>query len=299
MRRAFSHFPIPVAALTLLAWVGTPVAQASPGGDDRDLRFRDQETIRKTFDLGAATPHTVEVDNVNGSIEVVGTDSNQVQLVVTRTNRAKSQEELADAKDEVTLDITERPGSLKLYVDGPFRCQRPRGCRNAWRDRRYSVQMDFQLQVPRASDVKLHTVNEGEIVVRNVRGRFTVGNVNGGIEMLGMAGAGRVSTVNGEIKVTFLENPREDSSFETVNGDIDLYFVPGLAADFRFKTFNGDVYTDFAVTSLPARPLRVEHKGSKTVYRADPAVGGRVGAGGIEVQVQNLNGDIRIRENHE
>jgi len=293
------------ALLALLALGGAPVKAAEHGR--REYPVREQETIRKTFDLsGSAVQRVIEVDNVNGSIEVVGTDSNQVQLVVTRSNRAESQEKLDAAKKEVTLDITEQPGALRLYVDGPFRCccdgrwrDSENGCVSFRRDPGYWVEMTFQLQVPRASDIKLRTVNEGEIRVRDIRGKYSVHNVNGGIEMLAMAGSGKATTVNGEVKVTFRENPREDSAFESVNGDIDLYFARGLSADFRFTTFNGDVYSDFPVTSLPPRPMQVERKGSKTFYRADRFAGGRIGAGGIEVRIENLNGDIRIRENHE
>lgn len=285
------------AAIVLAAMLACP-ALAEHG--DRDYPVRDQETIRKTFDLGnAAGQRVIEVDNVNGSIEVVGTDSNQVQLIVIRSNRAESQEKLDAARKEVTLDVTEQPGSLKLYVDGPFRCCWECGCKRSWRNPGYSVEMDFQLQVPRSSDIKLSTVNSGEIRVRDIRGKYSVHNVNGSIEMLRVAGAGRAATVNGEVKVTFLENPREDSSFESVNGDIDLHFVRGLSADFRFTTFNGDVYSDFPVTSLPRRPMQVQRKGSKTLYRTDRFAGGRIGSGGIEVRIENLNGDIRIRENHE
>ena len=65
---------------------------------------------------------------------------------------------------------------------------------------------------------------------------------------------------------------------------------------FRFKTFNGDVYTDFAVTALPQRGMERVTKGSKTILRSDRYTSGRVGAGGVEIRTENLNGDIRIRE---
>ncbi len=281
----------------------------SPWPHDHDSRmpFSDQETIRKTFDLGAAgASRRLEVDNVTGSIEVVGADSTQVQLVVHRTNRAKAQEKLEEAKKEVKLEITQEAGALKIYVDGPFRCRRDGRqsrdgccCVSFRGDEEYSVHMDFQLQVPRDIHVTLRTVNDGEIAVRDVRGRYSVHNVNGGIEMLRIAGSGEAQTVNGDVKVTFRENPRENSSFESVNGDIDLHFVSGLSADFRFKTFNGDVFSDFPVASLPARGMEQERKGGKTIFRADRFAGGRIGSGGIQVTVENLNGDIRIRENHE
>jgi DUF4097 and DUF4098 domain-containing protein YvlB len=102
--------------------------------------------------------------------------------------------------------------------------------------------------------------------------------------------------VNGNVKVSFTENPHENSDFSTINGNVDLQFVRGLSADFRFKTMNGAVYSDFEMTSLPARPVSAEHRGSKFVFHTDRFTGGRIGNGGPEIKAENLNGDIRVLE---
>jgi DUF4097 and DUF4098 domain-containing protein YvlB len=206
------------------------------------------------------------------------------------------------AKKEVTLDITDQPELLKLYVNGPFRCNCGNGsggCVNWNGDRGYRVKMDFQLQVPRNIEVRLKTVNSGHVRVQDVTGNFSVHNVNGGIEMQNVAGSGVAKTVNGPVKVTFRENPREKSDFATINGNVDLYFVRGLAGDFRFKTMNGAVYSDFEMSSLPAQPVSSERHGTKFVFRSDRFTGGRVGSGGPEIKAENLNGDIRVLERHE
>jgi DUF4097 and DUF4098 domain-containing protein YvlB len=142
-------------------------------------------------------------------------------------------------------------------------------------------------------------VNSGSVHVKDVKGNFLVRNVNGGIEMENVAGSGSARTVNGRVRVTFRENPRENSDFSSINGSIELHFQHNLAADFRFKTFNGGVYSDFPVTLLPAHALQEEQRDGKRVYRADKFTGGRIGSGGPEIKVDNLNGDIRILENHE
>jgi DUF4097 and DUF4098 domain-containing protein YvlB len=159
--------------------------------------------------------------------------------------------------------------------------------------------MDFVLHVPSNVDIKLKTVNEGRVVVHNVTGNFIARNVNGDIELDSMAGSGLAHTVNGPVKVSFRENPRENSSFQSVNGNIDLFFARGLSADFRFKTFNGGVYSDFPVTTAPLHAPQEEHRGNKVVYHTDRFTAGRVSAGGPEIKIENLNGDIRILENHE
>jgi len=271
--------------------------------DDSDASFpvQDHEVIQKSFSLAGATHKSIEIDNVFGSIEVVGGPSDQVQLVVDKTTRAESKDALALAHKEVTLDITQPDGGLKLYVDGPFRCQCEDGCSGTRRrdEEAYLVKMDFELHVPSNVDVKVKTVNQGRVIVRNVTGNFIARNVNGDIELDGMAGSGTAHTVNGPVKVTFRENPRENSSFQSVNGNIDLFFARGLSADFRFKTFNGGVYSDFPVTTMPLHAVQEEHHGGKVVYHADRFTAARVSAGGPEIKIENLNGDIRILENHE
>ena len=273
--------------------------------DDSGMPLREQETIRKSFAAGGAHK-LLDVDNVFGSIEVVGGQSDQVQLVVTKTLRAESKESMEAAKKEVTLDVTDQPDLLKLYVNGPFRCNCncDGGCNNGcggWHgDRGYVVKMDFQLQVPRNIDLKLKTVNSGRINVRDVIGSFSVHNVNGGIEMQDVGGGKAFArTVNGGVKVVFRENPKESSEFGTINGPIDLYFNPGLSADFRFKNFNGGVYTDFPITSLAAPAPTSERHNGRFVFRTSHFTGGRVGAGGLEIKADNLNGDIRVLERHE
>src|SRR5437867_9025061 len=143
-----------LSGVVLLCWTHQPAATVAASGsasshdyERSDLPLREEETIRKSFSIGNA--HKVlEVDNVFGSIEVVAGQSDQVQLVVTKTLRAESQSKMDAAKKEVTLDVSDEPATLKLYVNGPFRCNCSDGC-NGWHgDRGYEVKMDFQLQVP-------------------------------------------------------------------------------------------------------------------------------------------------------
>ena len=287
-----------VASTFQLALQPTSVFAKTLDKFDRDLPVQDQETIQKSFPMSAAQHKSLEIDNVFGSIEVSGGASDQVQLVVKKTIRAESKDKLEQARKEVTLDITQQEGALKLYVNGPFRCQCP-DCVSFHGDEGYVVKMDFQLQVPRDIDVKVKTVNEGHVLVRNVSGSFLVRNVNGDIEMDNVAGSGTARTVNGPVKVSFRQNPRENSDFRTVNGNVDLRFAHDLSADFRFKSFNGGVYSDFPVTTLPVHAIQEEHRGGRVVFRADRYTGARVNSGGPEIKIENLNGDIRILENHE
>jgi hypothetical protein len=256
--------------------------------------LEEKQTIRKTL----AASRRVEIDNVFGSIHITGSDASAVAVVIEETIKADSAEEVARARQEVKLDVSEQGDTARIYVDGPFRCHCPDGARG-FRDRersRYQVTYDFEIQAPRNASVALRTVNNGEIRVSGVSGDFDVENVNGGVEMREMSGSGHAHTVNGPVRVTFRKNPAGQTSFRSINGEIDLLFQPGLSADLRMKTFNGHIYSDFPVDALPARPATTTQRNGKLVYKADGFSGARIGNGGAEILLDGFNGDIRIRK---
>lgn len=304
MRRFAIHSPLAGLAIALfllpgLAWRTRSASAASHSRDDwDDFAVKAQETIQKSFVLPAGSHDSLDIDNVWGSIDVVGGSGNQVQVTIAKTIRARSNDALQLARKEVTLDVTQKEGDLKLYVNGPFRCNCD-DCRDHHDERDYVVQMDFKVEVPQQIDLDTRTVNAGHVSVKNITGNFEVRNVNGTIDMDSIAGSGSARTVNGPVTVTFRQNPTANSDFRTVNGAVELRFQQGLDAAFRMKTFNGGIYTDFPVTALPLRPVSEERHGGKVVIRADRMTGVQIGSGGPEIQVENLNGDIRILENHE
>jgi len=118
---------------------------------DHDESFTEQmqEKIEKSFAMPAgAGRRTLEIDNIWGSIELTGVASDQVQLTVNKSIRAESKGKIDQARKDVTLDITQQGDGLKMYVNGPFRCN----CHDCGRSRDnegYIVKMDFQVQVPR------------------------------------------------------------------------------------------------------------------------------------------------------
>jgi hypothetical protein len=251
----------------------------------------ERQTIRKSFPAAKR----LEVNNVNGSIHVTGYDGAEVQLTVAETLTAETKEKLEQARREVKLDLSSENGTLRFYVDGPFRCNCGDGSvRFGERRTGYSFRHEFEIRAPRGTVVHLRNVNGGPVTVEAIAGDYDVENVNGRIEMLETAGSGRAYSLNGGVKVLFRGNPREPSYFGSLNGPVDLFFQPGLSADLLMKTFNGKIYTDFEVTSLPNRPAIQERRDGKLVYRADRYSGIRIGNGGPEIKLDGFNGDIRI-----
>ena len=255
-----------------------------------------KEDIQKTLKFGdPRKAREVVVDNIFGAITVEGTNGQDVILIAHKTIKARSQDRIQKAMEEIKLDIAEKGNTVDVYVDGPFRCHDRRGKSN-WRDPGYEVQYDFELKVPFKTNLDLSTVNEGDILVKDVEGAFEINNVNGEIKMVDVAGSGEAQTVNGRVRVAFKRAPNGNCSFNTVNGEVELSFPENLSADFRVKTLNGDVYSDFPVTVLPAAAAIKEQSKGKFVYKSDRFFGVRTGHGGPEIKLDTLNGNILIKK---
>lgn len=258
---------------------------------------QDKELIQKTLKFqDASKPGELSLDNVFGSIRIEGTEGAQVELTANKTIKATTKDKVQQAKDEVKLDIKEKGNAIDIYVDGPFRCQCRDGRGYKWRDPGYEVQYDFVLKVPRRTRLVLNTVNDGDILVKGVEGRFEVSNVNGKVELADMSGSGRAGTVNGGLKVTFLKNPSDDCSFSTINGEVELALREGLSAEFNLKTMNGEAFSDFETLSLPARAGKAEKHEGKFVYHHDQSTRVRAGKGGPVLTCDTLNGNIYLRK---
>ena len=258
------------------------------------FRLEKNDTIQQEFCFSVPEKEkTVRIDNVFGSITVSGTARATAHLEAKKSLRADNQQDLTRAEIEVKLNMAEKENLLDIYVDGPFRCRN--GSIN-WSERDYIVVYDFKLEVPEQTSLILKTVNQGNIVVRNIKGDFTIRNVNGHIEIQGMAGSGSCKTVNGHIRTEFQKNPAGACSFTTINGDLDIYFIPALAADFQLKTMNGKIFSDFPVSYLPAKPGEAKREKGRYVYRSNRFQGVRVGRGGPEITMETLNGDIMIAD---
>lgn len=285
-----------LALLTLLTLLIAGPAAAVEESSTRNETF--------TFAAGAAEP-VVRVCNLEGDVTATGYDGSEVRVVIRETYRGETAADLARAKEKLPVRIERSAGEVEIAVGTPCDCHSRdccRGCdddRDDWRGRdRYGSHHDFELQVPRGVRVELKTVNGGEVTLRDHRGDFELGNVNGPVAALGVAGSGSASTVNGGVEVRFDANPTEESAFRSVNGEIDVTFRPGLAATFSFQTLNGEVYTDLPLDDRTVARASHDPEEGRYVLRKSyrTALQGRAGAGGPEISFTTVNGNILLRD---
>ena len=261
----------------------------------QDWRVHEEETIQKTFSVpDSAGPQKLLVDNISGYVHVTGYSGREIRVKAQKRIGADSNAALAEAKRDVKLDMSQQGNFVRLYVDGPFRG----GNGVSYRGDDYygyRVAFDYDIEVPASTEVNLKTINEGTIELRKTTGDYQINGLNGGIEMEDVSGSGTVKTLNGPLKISFAKNPAKASDFRTLNGEMDIYFQPGLNADLNFHTLNGGIYTDFDVTTRPARMGTGKEENGKFVYRSDRrSLSARTGNGGPELSFNALNGAIRL-----
>jgi hypothetical protein len=259
-----------------------------------DLEKTDR--IRKVIEFsGSAASRTLFIDNIFGSIRIIGGEGDRIILKADRTIKARSKQKIERALQEVTLDISQKDNEINLFVNGPFRAKDKYMNWN-WNKTGYTVQYDFVLEIPKKTNIFLKTINNGDIDIAHVNGRFVVENVNGKIGVRHMNGSGRAHTVNGSVRVQFDTNPKKDCSFRTVNGNVELFFPQEPAADFLVKTFNGDILTAYSVRMLPRAAAKPERSNGRFIYKSNRFSSFRIGKGGIQIKMSTLNGDIIINK---
>jgi hypothetical protein len=255
---------------------------------------------REPFHYTFSNDKALDVDNVDGAIQVVGDNGNTIRVEGERIARGEDQQALDRAKRDVKLDVNEKDGTAQLYVNGPFRgnghADDDHGFHIHYDDHEYEVTYNFTIHVPHETGLRLRTVN-GEVKTDDTRGKFDVRGVNGSVTMTGITGYGTLHTVNGRTAVSFRESPKQASDFQTVNGAIEASFPPNFSADLRLKTVNGQAYTDFDATALlPSTAQAGARSNGKFVYKSNHTSSVRIGAGGPELTFETVNGDIRIKK---
>ena len=264
--------------VTLAGLAGTQAAQ--------------EETIRRTLQWPAGvTGQVFELSNLHGSVHIVAEQRSDVSVVATRTVQRQRGNDPGPA-----MDFRSQDNRVLVCGDGTHcgcNIERPR---DRWRDdERTRVRVDFEVRVPKGVTLDVCAVNGGTLRVEGSEGRYTLRNVNGGLQMIGVRGAGRASTVNGSIEATFVAPPNAPAEFRTVNGRVDVTMPASLSADLRLKTMHGGLYTDFDTTPLPTRAT-AERRNGTFVYRSDRFAQVRVGKGGPELTFETLNGDVQVRK---
>jgi hypothetical protein len=281
--------------VTLLMGLGMvcPVIE----GNTREFK----EHITKEFTLtGNASSSTLFIYNISGFIKVEGYSGNKVLLEMDKTITADDDKTLETGRKEFNLAFEEKTDTIMAYIAEPYD-SRPHRNWHYNDDRQgieYQYNVDFTVKVPFGMNLHISTVNDGIISVNSVSGNLHVNNVNEKISIINAKGTTHAHTVNGDVSVTYMSNPPEESSYSTINGNIHISYQPDLSADLLFKSMNGGFYTDFPrVTLLPATITKVQEKrGEGMIYKINGDMSVRFGNGGKIFKLETLNGNVYIKK---
>lgn len=225
-----------------------------------------------------AVGESLEIKGVNGSIEVVGADGDEV--VVTAEARARRSDptsvriERVEHADGITFcAVYPTPEGRDENRCGP-------GSSGRMNTERNDVRVDFRVEVPEGVAFVGRTVN-GDVEASGLRSDVTAVTVNGDIELT-TTGFAEAETVNGSIDAVMgAPDLREGVAFSTVNGSITLDLPDDIDADLDASWLNGGFESDL--------PLLLQGRMSRRSAR------GTLGDGGPELELETVNGSIRIR----
>ncbi len=158
--------------------------------------------------------------------------------------------------------------------------------------------IDLDLKIPQDVKLQVGTINDGDVVVDNVRGELEVNNVNDKITLTNISGSVVANTVNGDVTVTFnTVDPKAPMAFSTLNGDVRVTLPADTKANLKMKSDRGDVYSDFEI-DIDKTPPKVDKTAEPGMYRLkkDDWVYGKINGGGPEIMMKNMQGDIYVKK---
>lgn len=262
---------------------------------------RDQKEIKRSYSVPSDGDYYLIVNNIQGDVIVEGYDGNTIEMVLNISVNARNQKELDEAMKDLELDERKSSDELLLRMKAPFVTYnsnnefRGGGIQSDGPDYDYSY--DFKLRVP--SGVKLHasTINNGRIRITNMNVIERSGNINGPIMIDGANEAANISTINGNIDITFSSRPTNDSRFNTINGDITLELPSDFSAEVQAKSMQGDLYSDFDYERIPPKVKKTEErKGSATTFKIQQTTSVKIGpSDGPQFQFETLNGNMYLK----
>ncbi len=230
---------------------------------------------------------TLEVNQIYGGIKVTGYDGKEV-IVVAKQKRMKTTVKMKNGlrkieNNSMALEAEESDNYVEVHA------QNYRGGDNNT--------MNLEIRVPRGFDLKLSSINDGDILVENVNGEFEVSNVNNDITLVAVSGSAVVDSVNGKITASFNQVSKNSKMvFTSFNEDVDVSLPSNTQADFKLRTAYGDIFTGFDVEFDTSEPM-IEKDSSKKSYKVklEKWVSGTANGGGSEIVLKSHSGDLIVR----
>lgn len=258
-----------------------------------------KEEIKKEISLvSAAKDVTLEVYNLLGSVNVEGYSGNKILVEINKTIDGKHQSDVDLALKEFELGIDENTNKVVIYTKAPYDTRPTEKKNNNKGEKRdYSIKLDYVIKVPHDINLRISTINDGNLVTSNVYGNLKINNINGGIVVKNAKNLADLHSINGGIDITYASAPKDGSSYYTINGTISATYPSNLSADLKLKSMNGSFYTDFPEAEVvPQTVVKKTDSGSASTYKLNKDTHLKIGNGDSKLSFETLNGDIYIKK---
>ncbi len=242
---------------------GVAVAALSLGGCvDGGFGPGIRETVDESRPLAAGGE--LSLQNTNGSVHVASWDEPRVRIeatksAATRHGLERIQVEIEGQGERVTVRTRQPRGGFFFGGMGG---------------------VEYRIMVPRRANVSVRNVN-GRVEVDGVAGRVEAETVNGSVEASHLGSEVRAATTNGSVEVAMDRvRPSGQNRIRSTNGSVRLVLPRDVGAEIEAHTVNGSVHCDYELASgaeLSRRKLE-----------------GRIGAGGPRFEIGTVNGSARV-----
>jgi DUF4097 and DUF4098 domain-containing protein YvlB len=258
-----------VAALGLALYTGAVVGQNKA------------ETI--TVPLSRpGDPVSLEIELISAHIEVIGEDRKDAQFSITMGAGERKIKTPSGMKTLTggggSLSVEEEDNAISIDSEMP------------------TSKVSIVARIPRRADLELSTVNDGEIIVRDVSGTLQLENANGPITATNITGSVIAESLNEAINIAFAGiSTNGATALSSLNGDITVALPANAGAEFRIDTAEGEIESDFELDVKPSKATieRSETRRGASV-RVENAVVATVNGGGPVIKVTTLNGNVKI-----
>jgi hypothetical protein len=256
-----------------------------------------KEHISKEFSVSSSET-TLNVYNIDGFIKVEGYAGNKIIIEIDKTISAKREKDFEEGKSEFKLGFEEKNNVITAYISEPFDSRPDINKHHLNIDINYDFKVNYTIKVPYETNLRISTINEGDVTVSDVKGEIKANNVNGAITLKNTSKAYDVNTVNGDVNINYTTLPPDNAKYYTLNGDLTVTYPANLSADCTFKSFQGEFFTDFPeVEVMPSKIKKiVEKDGESTKHKLEKGSNIKIGKGGLKLNFETFNGNIYVKK---
>jgi hypothetical protein len=214
----------------------------------------------------------LELDNINGAVHVSVWDRNEVKVDAVKT--AGTQERL----DEAQIKIEAGQSFIDIRTEYPH----PDMTWNSDDDQHNPASVEYTLTVPRNLRIDEIKLINGNLDLAGLTGEVRASSINGRVNASNLTGPIKLSTINGRLEASFSQLNRSRIELNSVNGKLVATLPSDCNANLEASTVSGSISNDFGLETIKHR--YVGH-----------SMRGELGNGETRVHLSNVNGGIEVR----